>query len=170
MGSFAQRIISDDRIAVAPARVHEVLSTPEMLAELTPLVASIDVHLAGPDGDRWTWQLSGVNALGIRAAPSFTTLMDIGEQAIIFAPEPGTDERAMASGRIDVTAGSTMEETVVAIDLIATVELPLPQLARRAVKSVMFQTMKVGGTRFAENLLRHLGDPWHRGLNVRDPG
>ena len=163
MAQFAQRITSSDRIAVAPARVHEVLTDPDLLARLTPLVAGITV-----EGDRWTWRLTGVQAMGVKVAPEFTTMMEIGPNSIAFEPAPDADERASADGQIDVTPGRTEDETVVAIDLIAVVELPLPKMASRGVKTVMFQTMKVGGSRFADNLLKHLGNPWHRGLDVRD--
>ncbi len=163
MSTFAQRITSNDRIQVDPVALHEVLVTSKMLARLTPLVASIDV-----DGERWTWQLVGVNALGINAAPAFTTLMNIDDRRIAFEPDPTTDERATATGVITVEPDGPAH-TVVAIDLTATVDLPLPRMTTRAVQSVMFSTMKAGGARFAENLLRHLGNPPHRGLDVRNP-
>jgi carbon monoxide dehydrogenase subunit G len=161
MATFSQGIISDDRIEVDQQRIHRILTDPTRLAQLTPLVKSIQ-----DDGNRWTWQLVGINALGIQAAPSFTTLMDIGPEKIAFRPAPDVDERATATGHLTVTRdGDT--HTTVAIELVATVELPVPKMAARGVQSVMFQTMKAGGARFADNLLTHLGSPPHRGLNVR---
>ncbi len=164
MRTFAQRITSNDRIRIERDPLHAILVDPDMLAQLTPLVQSIEVR-----GDRWEWQLIGINALGIKAAPRFTTVMDIAETRIAFEPADDTDELAAATGAITVEPDGDAH-TVVAIDLTATVELPLPRLATRAVQSVMFSTMKAGGARFAENLLRHLGDPPHRGLDVRAPG
>jgi hypothetical protein len=163
MTRFAQRILSDDRIRVAAPTLHRCLTSPEALAELTPLVAAISA-----EGDRWVWQLVGISALGITAAPSFTTLMDVGETRIGFEPDPGRPERASATGFIVVEPDGP-DHTRVAIDLTATVELPLPQAAGRAVRRVMYRTMRAGGTRFAEALLHRLGDPPHRGLHVR-PG
>jgi uncharacterized protein YndB with AHSA1/START domain len=161
MTTFAQRITSNDRIEVQPERLYEYFVTPHLLAKLTPLVKSIDV-----DDDHWTWQLVGVNALGINAAPCFTTIMDVDTDRIGFRPDPHADDRASATGTITVEADGP-EHTVVAIDLTATVALPLPRMAAKGVQSVMFSTMKAGGSRFADNLLRELGNPYHRGLDVR---
>ena len=172
MTTFAQRIVSDDLIAVPPSVIHTILSTPDDLAELTPL---IDTVTPQEDGDRWVWQLNGINALGISAAPKFTTDMAISDERIAFQPVEGTGERATATGHLEVREprgtdreGRSWEGgTFVLIDLVATVELPLPKAMSRPVQRVMFRTMKAGGARFAENLLAHLDGAAHRGLDVR---
>jgi carbon monoxide dehydrogenase subunit G len=161
--TFAQRILSSDRIEAAPEPLRDVLGSPALLAELTPLVQGIEVA-----GDRWRWQLVGITALGISAAPAFTTVMAVEPTRIAFRPDPSRPERASATGHISVEPDGP-DHTVVAIDLTATVDLRLPSVAARAVRSVMYSTMRAGGARFADNLLAHLGDPPHRGLDVR-PG
>ena len=161
MTLFTQRVIADDVLAVEPGRVFDVLADPNCLATLTPLVARIET-----DGERWTWQLVEVSALGVTATARFTTLMDIGSEAIRFRPATDVDERASATGHLEVTADET-GGTRVAIDLTATVELPLPRMMSRPVTAVMFATMRGGGSRFADNLLDHLGNPDRRGMEVR---
>jgi carbon monoxide dehydrogenase subunit G len=161
MPTFSQRVLSDDRIDTSPGEVWEVLVTPELLARLTPLVDRITV-----DGDLWHWRLTPVSGLGMTEAPEFTTLMHLEEgRRISFEPAPGADDRASAVGELRVDADG--DGTTVAIDITASVDLPLPGLMGRAVRGVMFQTMKAGGSRFARNMLAHLGDPPHRGLHVR---
>lgn len=161
MPRFTQTVRSDDRITTTPDRVWAVLVDPALLARMTPLVDVIIV-----DGERWRWRLITLSGLGMTAAPQFTTVMrlDVGHR-IDFEPAPETDDRASASGFLTVEADG--EDTVVAIDVTATVDLPLPVVMARPVTRVMFSTMKAGGTRFARNLLVHLGDPPHRGLDVR---
>ncbi|WP_157965462.1 hypothetical protein [Euzebya rosea] len=161
MTCFAQRVIANDVLDVEHDRVFDVLADPDCLATLTPLVARIDTN-----GDRWTWQLVEVSALGVTATARFTTLMDIGTDAIRFRPAPDVDERASATGHLEVTPEAD-GRTRVAIDLTATVELPLPRMMSRPVTAVMFATMRGGGSRFADNLLDHLGNPGRRGMEVR---
>lgn len=159
---FSQTVLSDDLIQIAPEALWEVLVDPELLAELTPLVDRI-TQLE----DRWMWRLVTVNALGIKAAPEFTTLIRLDEGSRIdFEPDPTADERASAQGFLTVGPDGDGGARI-AIDVTATVELPLPSVMGRPVRGVMFQTMKAGGSRFARNLLSHLGDPPHRGLDVR---
>lgn len=161
MTKFAQGITSTDRIGVPPDRVHRVMADPDLVADLTPLVQGITV-----DGDRWRWQLTGIRALGLSIAPAFMSLMDIDQECITFRPDPQATEMATATGELSMTEDGP-DHTALAIDLVATVDLPLPRIMGGAVRRVMFETMKAGGNRFADNLLRHLGDPPHRGLDIR---
>ena len=51
------------------------------------------------DGDRWCWHLSGIRALGVEVAPSFTERMTFGAPSRIefrHDPPPGAVERAGA--------------------------------------------------------------------------
>ncbi len=161
MTTFAQRIVSDDRIATPSERVWAVLRDPDALARLTPLVDRIEV-----DGDRWRWQLATVRGLGLEEALSLTTVMEFSDQAIAFRPAPEAGDRASARGQLDVVADGEAH-TRVAIDLEATVDLPLPRLAAKAVQAVMYPAMRTAGVRFANNLLAELGNPGHDGVNVR---
>lgn len=160
MTTFRQRIVSDDVIAVPTERVWEILLNPQCLADLTPLVDEITA-----EGRLWTWRLVGVSALGLTAAPRFTTAVNITDESIEFGPVDGSSDRASAAGHLRVTAVDEAH-TMVAIDLVASVDLPLPKMAAGAVQRVMFATMRTGGSRFAAAMIRHLGDPWHRGLDV----
>lgn len=164
MPRFTQTVRSDDRISTTPDRVWAVLTDPQLLAQLTPLVDTIT-----PDGDLWRWRLTRISGLGMSAAPQFTTLVRLQEgRRIDFEPPPGARDRASAAGFLTVQPEG--EETVVAIDVTATVDLPLPRAMQRPVRALMYRTMRAGGTRFARNLVAHLGDPPHRGLRVHDAG
>lgn len=162
MAEFSQRIVSDDVIATNPDALWQVLCDPDRVAELTPLVAVVT-----EEGDRWRWRLTGIKALGIQAAPVFTTVMDIGRLHMRFTPAPDTAERASAAGTLLVRPEEE-DRAFIAIDLTATVDVPLPSQLDSPVRRVMFRAMRAGGERFAHNLLDSLGNPWHRGLDVRD--
>ena len=156
-----QRFTSRDRSrAIVPAPRQDIwplLRSPEDLADMTPLVASIAV-----DGDRWCWQLSGISALGVEVAPAFSERMTFDEPSCIrfeHDPPAGATERAGADGTyrlVDRGDG----RTELAIDITIHVLLPLPRLSRGAVERVMASTMQRTGEAFAERLYRRLGvDP-----------
>lgn len=161
IATFSTRLIATDRIHAPFDAVWALFSDTERLAALTPLLAEIR-----PDGDRWRWRMVGITRLGITAAPAFTTLMDIHDTGMRFRPDPQHPEPAAATGEIRVEpkgSGSTQ----VTLDLTATVELPLPRMARSAVQGAMNATLRAGGRRFTANLLTALGDPEDDGLQVR---
>src|SRR3546814_18546897 len=81
---------------VARSAVWEVLTDPRCLPEMTPLLAGISVV-----GDRWCWQLSGIKALGVEVAASFTEHMVFEQPARItfrHTPPDGQSERAGTAG------------------------------------------------------------------------
>jgi carbon monoxide dehydrogenase subunit G len=153
MTRFANRTRSEADLPVSREQMWEVLTDPGCLAALTPLIADITA-----DGDVWTWRLSGISALGVSVAPSFTEQMAFVRPERIeysHAPPAGVVERAGAEGvytLTEVDGGCRLF-----IDLEMWVELPLPRVSRRAVERVMAQTMQRAGDRFAENLYAHLG-------------
>ena len=157
MNRFEARNISTADVPASRHAIWEILSSPDDLAELTPLLDGISV-----DGDTWCWKLGGIKALGVEVAPSFTEHMTFEpEETIRFAhraPE-GSEERAGADGVYtlrDNDDGTTHLE----IDITLHVQLPLPRAARRAVERIMSSTMVRTGTVFAERLYRRLGvDP-----------
>lgn len=142
---------------VSRQAVWEVLTDPDALADMTPLLARIDV-----DGDRWCWQMAGIRALGIEVAPSFTERMTFhAPERIEFRhePPPGHTDRAGADGVYEL-AELAPDRTHLSIDLTLSVELPLPAISRRAVEKVMTSTMGRTGDVFAERLAGRLGiDP-----------
>ncbi|MCO8126513.1 SRPBCC family protein [Acidimicrobiia bacterium EGI L10123] len=157
MTCFSTRNVSDGDVPVPRSAVWEVLTDPQCLTEMTPLLDGITV-----DGDRWCWQLSGIRALGVEIAPSFTEHMAFDEPSRIsfsHAPSAGQTERAGADGIYQLTEVGP-DRTHLSIDITLHVDLPLPSLSRRAVERVMASSMARTGDVFAERLYRHLGvDP-----------
>ena len=154
---FEARNISSGEVPAPRHDIWEVLSSPDRLAQMTPLLDGISVH-----GDVWCWRLSGISTLGVEVAPSFTERMTFEpETTIRFAhePQPGAPERGGADGVYTlhvVHDGLTRLE----IDINLHVLLPLPQAARRAVQRVMTSTMTRTGDVFAKRLYEQLGlDP-----------
>lgn len=153
MTRFQNRNRSEADLPVERARIWEVLADPGCLAALTPLIRDITA-----DGDTWCWHLSGISALGVSVAPSFTERMVFTPQERIeyhHEPPAGTTEKAGADGVYtlsDLPDGGCR----LFIDLTMWVDLPLPRLSRRAVERIMAESMQRAGDRFAENLYRHL--------------
>lgn len=151
---------SDRSSMVVPAprdEIWRVLTDPRLLADLTPLLARIDAN-----GPTWTWHMTGISALGVEVAPSFTETMEfVDGQRIDFSHTPPADsrERSGADGvyLLDDADGGTE----VAVDITIHVDLPLPALSRSTVERIMGQTMRRTGDRFHDNLLAHLGVPAH---------
>lgn len=141
-------------VPVEPERIWDVLTQPELVAEMTPLVDRIERR-----GQLWTWTLAGISGLGLEVAPSFTVRMSFVPISRIdyrHEPPPGVSERAGVDGRYLITRvgdGASKLE----IDLTLCVELPLPSFGRRAVEPIMAATMGRTGVGFAHNLYRHLG-------------
>ncbi len=141
-----------------PADIHtiwDVLTNPEVLADLTPMLRHIEV-----DGDHWRWELTSIRVLTTAVTPSFTEQMTfLRPSRIDFShePPPGRTERVGADGvyRLDEVAGGTH----LRISLTISVDLPLGRAARPAVERIMGAVIARTGDRFSENLLRHLGLP-----------
>lgn len=153
MTRFQNRNRSEADLPVERQRIWEVLTDPGCLASLTPLIRDITA-----DGDTWRWQLSGISALGVSVAPSFTERMVFTPvERIEYHHEPpaGTTEKAGAEG-VYTLSELDGDRTRLFIDLTMWVDLPLPKLSRRAVERVMAESMQRAGDRFAENLYRHL--------------
>lgn len=142
-----EAVVSADRTAV-----WSLLTDPETLVELTPLLTDITT-----DGDLWRWQLVHIPVLGVSVAPSFTERMSFDpERRIDFdhAPPQGRTERASAKGCYVLRDAD--DGTHLAVSLEIWVDLPLPKLAGRSVNAVMSRVMKRMGDRFSANLLRRL--------------
>lgn len=155
MTTFSNRTRNAAVVPAARLAIWDLLADPDSLASLTPLVTGIDAA-----GDRWTWHLAGIRALGVCVAPSFTELMtfDHGRHIGFRHDRAAGGEQAAVEGGYwlaDVDGGTELR-----IDLTMSVELPLPRLARGAVEKVMAATMARTGTRFARTLYERLGlDP-----------
>lgn len=153
MARFSSTNHSTAVVATERERVWEVLTDPDLLAELTPLVRTIDA-----DGDTWVWHLAGIHGLGMEVAPVFTETMVFEPMTQItysHTPPPGRRERAGAAGWYhldDAPTGTHLE-----IEITIHVELPLPRMSAPAVERIMAESMTRAGDAFARNLLAHLG-------------
>ncbi len=157
MAWFSVRNTSMSSVPVAAERIWALITDPDQLAALTPLIRSIEA-----DGSRWVWRLHGIEALGVRVDAVFTEHMSFTElRQIVFThtPPDGATERAGVDGVYDLTPISD-DETHLKVDLTLSVELPLPRLSAPAVEGIIRSTMRATGRRFAANLYEELGlDP-----------
>lgn len=154
MTAFSSRDVSTAIVPAARDEIWAIVSDPDALAELTPLIESIR-----PAGNLWTWQLKGISALGVSVAPSFTERMHLTAPELmeyVHEPPAGTDELAGAHGTYRLTEVSPTS-TRLEIDITLCAELPIPKLGRRAVEKVMATTMRRTGDAFAERLYERLG-------------
>lgn len=153
MTAFSSRNQSTANVPASQEAIWAVLSDPDALARLTPLVRGITA-----EGDLWCWQLSGISALGISVEPAFTERMTFTDGSCIrFRPDPpfGDQQRAGATGRYELSERDG-GVTHLAIDITIDVDLPLPKLSAKAVERVMATAMARTGDRFARNLYEQL--------------
>jgi carbon monoxide dehydrogenase subunit G len=152
VASFTATVDSVADVSATPAEIWKVITDPDLLRELTPLLNRIDAH-----GDLWTWHMIKIGGLGTSISPSFTEKMTFTEPTLMtytHQPPAGEHERAGAEGRYELT--EIDGGTHLAITLAVTVELPLPERAAPAVRKIMKRTMDRTGDKFSANLLRHL--------------
>jgi carbon monoxide dehydrogenase subunit G len=156
MTTFSHRNRSTAVVPAPRQAIWDLLADPATLAELTPLVTSIQAR-----GDDWRWEMTGIKALGVCVAPTFTERMTFEPTHHIgftHAPPAGQDERAAAEGTYDLR--DVDGGTELTVDITISVDVPLPRLARGAVEKVMAASMQRTGDRFARNLYERLGlDP-----------
>ena len=153
MNRFTARTTASAVVAAERQAIWDALVDPALVARMTPFVRSIDA-----DADRWFWQLSGLEVLGVGISPAFTEKMTFTDlEHIDFAHEPpvGSSERTGVNGwyRLAEDEGGTLLRT----SLEVVVELPLPRLSSPAVTAAMKGVMATMGDRFSRNLLEHLG-------------
>ncbi len=150
---FSARNISVSTVPVPSDQIWKLITDPDTLAALTPLVRSIKAS-----GSKWTWTLNGIEGLGLKVEPVFTERMEFTEgRQIVFAHDPanGVNERAAVEGTYDLTAEGD-RATGLKVDLVLRVDLPLPGLSRPAVERIMHSSMRATGRRFASNLYEKL--------------
>jgi carbon monoxide dehydrogenase subunit G len=149
--AFTVSTSSEETVTSAREQVWAALTDTELLARLTPYLRRIEAN-----GDRWTWHLVRIPLLGSMVSPSFTELMTFDKPSRIdFAHDPSrTDEQAGVEGRyvLEEVPGGTH----LSIELLITVELPFPKIARPAVQTAMRAVVAAMGARFAHNFVRHL--------------
>lgn len=153
MTTFSATVKSSANISAPRSAVWAVLTDPELLPKLTPLLTGITT-----DENRWRWSMVCISALGVSIAPTFTEKMTFDEPrriAYTHQPPAGTHERAGAEGVYDLS--EIDGGTHLSIDLTLSIDLPLPKFAAPAVEGVMRSMMTRTGERFSNNLLAHLG-------------
>lgn len=153
MATFTATNRSEAVVAADRDAIWAVLTDPDLLVQLTPLLTRIDA-----DGDRWTWHLMRITALGVGIAPVFTEQMTFTPTTQIrfhHVSPAGSREHAGVEGHYELT--DAPHGTHLAVELTMAVDLPLPRLSAPAVERVMSLTMARTGERFSANLLRHLG-------------
>ena len=145
---------SDQAFVAAPqAAIWAVLTDPDLLPRLTPLLRAITA-----DGDTWRWEMVRIAALGVSIEPFFTEAMRFTPESRIdfhHAPPAGTRERTGAEGWYRLEPHG--EGTTLSIELTYSVDLPLPRASGPAVRGVMKAMMDRTGDRFSKNLQQHLG-------------
>jgi carbon monoxide dehydrogenase subunit G len=155
MNTFSATTDSEAVVAADRDAIWAALTDPVLLPRLTPLLRRIDA-----DGDRWRWEMSRVQVLGVGVSPCFTERMTFDAPHRIeytHAPPQGMVERTGADGWYELT--EVEGGTRLRISLTLHVDLPLARAARPAVTGVMKAVMMRTGERFARNLLEHLGVP-----------
>jgi hypothetical protein len=147
-----------EAVVLAPqTAIWKVLVDPGLMAELTPFLKQITA-----DGEHWRWEMSGIDVLGLKVAPSFTERMTFVEpERIEFRHDPPADvkEKSGVEGWYDLSPVPEAEGggTFLATDLTISLDLPLPKLSSRAVRATMAKVVDTMGDRFSANLLDHLG-------------
>jgi carbon monoxide dehydrogenase subunit G len=150
---FSARNISISTVPVRPDEIWQLITDPTTLADLTPLVRSIEAT-----GSQWRWALNGIEALGLRVEAVFTERMEFIEQRqITFTHDPsaGSRERAGVEGVYSLTP-TGRKATDLQVDLTLSVDLPLLGLSRPVVEPVLLSTMRATGQRFASNVYEQL--------------
>lgn len=151
MTRFAATIQSEDVVAAPRDEIWAVLTDPQRLARLVPRIDHIEV-----DGDRWRWYLTGLSVLGIRIQPSFTERMKLEpEERIRYWHDPG-ERRETAGTEGEYRLRDAEEGTHLWIRNTIHVDLPLPLMAKGAVRAIMLREMQRTGENFATALQREL--------------
>jgi carbon monoxide dehydrogenase subunit G len=159
MATFSARTTAEAVVLAPQQDIWDVLVDPELMARFTPFLKQITA-----DGDRWRWEMAGLDVLGVKVAPAFTERMVFAEpDRIEFRHDPpaGASEKAGVEGWYDLAPvdgpsdGGGATRLVTALEI--TLELPLPRVAGGAVRATMRKVIDTMGDRFSENLLAHLG-------------
>ena len=149
---FRASIQSEAAVAASREEVWAVLTDPDLLVRLTPLLKRIV-----PDGDTWRWELARVPVLSTAISPVFTEQMTFTEPArieFVHQPPSGTRERAGVEGWYSLRESGA--GTKLQISLGVEVDLPLPGVAKPAVVTAMKGVLAGMGRKFSANLLHHL--------------
>lgn len=149
---FSSKRSSSAVVTADRQQVWAALSDPDAVADMTPLVKSIEAH-----GDHWRWSLEEVPGLGVSIAPAFTVRMESDEpNRLAFTHDPPEGERERAGVDGVYTLSEHEQGTRLDIDLEVRVELPLAKLTKPAVKAAMDGVLATMGVGFSRALLDRL--------------
>lgn len=152
MATFSATKTSEATVAHPRAHVWDVLTDPDTVARLTPMVRSITAT-----GDRWRWQLVRIPVLGQSFELAFTERMGYDPMSrITFSHDPEGRERAGTDGRYDLADADDEASTHLRIELRVTVDLPFPGLTRPAVQGTMHAVLAAMGSGFAHAIDKEL--------------
>ncbi|KGN42276.1 hypothetical protein N801_00470 [Knoellia aerolata DSM 18566] len=152
MATFSATKISQATVEHPRDLVWDVLTDPEAVARLTPMVASITAT-----EDRWRWQLTRIPVLGKSFELAFTETMTYDPRTrITFRHTPVGTERAGTDGRYDLADAADGASTDLRIELKVTVDLPFPGLARPAIQTTMQGVLAAMGAGFARSIEKEL--------------
>jgi carbon monoxide dehydrogenase subunit G len=152
MASFSARKTSQATVAHPRDLVWEVLTDPDTVARLTPMVRSITA-----EDDLWHWQLARISVLGQSFELGFTEAMSYDPRSrISFSHRPRGEERAGTEGRYDLSDADDQKATHLRIELEVTVELPFPRLARPAIEATMQGVLAAMGSGFSRSIEKEL--------------
>ncbi len=151
MTRFTSSTQSEAVITADRDRVWEMLTDPETVARLTPLLQRIEV-----DGDLWIWHMGTIPGLPVAFAPTFTERMvQTPKERIEYEHAPrGGKEPAAVKGWYSLEDHA--DGVKLGIYLEICVALPLPKMANGMVTRVMGQVMNQMGDRFAKRMLAEL--------------
>lgn len=146
--SESTAVVAADRSAI-----WAILTDPDSLARLTPLLERIEA-----DGEHWVWHLESIDVLSESLAPTFTekmTFVDGSRIEFRHDPPAGSSESAGVEGRYDLA--DVDGGTELSIRLEVSVDLPLPKMTSPAVTTAMAAVIASMGNGFAKRLHAELG-------------
>lgn len=156
MPSFAAKTRAEAVVLASQQDIWEALVDPVLMARFTPFLKQVTA-----DGEHWRWELSGIDVLGVKVAPTFTERMVFTEpDRIEFHHDPpaGSKEKAGVDGWYQLRPiADRPDATGLVTELEITLDLPLPRATGGAVRAAMRKVIDVMGDRFSQNLLDHLG-------------
>ena len=157
MATFKAHTHAEAVVLAPQSEIWAVLVDPDLMAKFTPFLKRITA-----DGEHWRWEMSGIDVLGVKVAPSFTEKMVFSEpDRIEFHHDPpaGTKEKSSVAGWYDLkpVPGADGGGTFLATDLEISLDLPLPKVFGKAVRATMKKVVDTMGDKFSQNLLDHLG-------------
>lgn len=151
MARFTGKTESEAVVTASRQEVWDLLTDPDAVARLTPLLQRIEV-----EDDLWIWHMGNIPGLPVKFAPTFTERMKFVElERIEYEHAPrGGKEPAAVKGHYVLEEHPEGTRLAIALEICAA--LPLPKAAGGMVERVMHGVMAMMGARFAQRMLKEL--------------